>query len=185
MRDNKRQSIKQISLLCYIIIMSLCLLGCTVSENLSKDKQSETTETSDRSVNAPTDTPGDTTGVPTPHNTTAPTSVPMDTITPAPTSSPTPTPEPIPDNVIRSNTPTPTPKPKNYTGKLDWHEENFLVYYVVNINTYKFHKTGCRHIRQMYEENTNYATDHGFASLQDARNWLIDQGFSPCGTCHP
>lgn len=90
-----------------------------------------------------------------------------------------------PANVVRSNTPTPTPKSKSYTGKLDWYEEDYLVYYVVNINTYKFHNPGCRHIKKMYEENTNYATDHGFATKQEARDWLIDQGYDSCGTCCP
>lgn len=90
-----------------------------------------------------------------------------------------------PSNITRSNTPTPTAKPQNYTGKLDMYENDYYVYYVVNINTYKFHNTYCRHISRMYEENANYATDHGFADWEDARNWLISHGYSPCGTCCP
>lgn len=89
---------------------------------------------------------------------------------------------PIP---IDTHEPTPTPKAKNYTGKLDWYEEDYYVYYVVNTNTMKFHYPHCRHVKKMYEENTNYATDNGFADWDDARNWLISHGYDPCGTCCP
>ncbi|MBQ6105712.1 MAG: hypothetical protein IJL03_07170 [Lachnospiraceae bacterium] len=88
-----------------------------------------------------------------------------------------------PANIVR--TATPTPAPKHYTGRLDSYETDAYVYYVVNINTYKFHEKNCRHVKRMYEENTNYATENGFASWDDARNWLINHGYSPCGTCCP
>lgn len=84
-----------------------------------------------------------------------------------------------PANVSRNAEPE-----RNYTGKLDLYDDEF-VYYVVNINTYKFHYPNCRHVSRMYAENTNYATENGFPDYETAREWLINHGFSPCGTCCP
>ncbi len=49
--------------------------------------------------------------------------------------------------------------------------------YVLNTNTMKIHTHGCRHVKEIYAENRMDVT----ANFQD----LLDQGYSPCGRCHP
>jgi|GEM_PF-3038123 Predicted solute binding protein len=121
------------------------------------------------------DLPQDTlSSTPTPSNTPSPSPKPTNTPSPKPTKTPTPRP-----------TSTPTPKPIKLTGKLDTSEGDYYVFYVVNINTGKFHRPKCRHVKKMYESNTNYATEHGFADAESARNWLIKQSYDTCGTCSP
>ena len=134
-----------------------------------------------RPTNTPTPKP---TNTPTPKPTNTPTPKPTNTPTPKPTKAPTPTPKPTKTPTPKP-TKTPTPKPQKVTNSLDSSSGSYHVYYVVNINTYKFHKRGCRHVGRMYAENTMYATSHGFATVKDARDWLISHGYSPCGTCDP
>lgn len=56
-------------------------------------------------------------------------------------------------------------------------EEVQLVDYVLNINTKKFHHTGCRSVKQMKESNK--------LELSSTRDEVIAQGYSPCGNCNP
>lgn len=49
--------------------------------------------------------------------------------------------------------------------------------YVINRNTGKFHYASCSSVRQMKESNKQYFTG--------SRDDLVNQGFSPCGNCHP
>ena len=159
------------------IVFSGLLLGCE-GIDLNRTTKEDTTKninTTPASTSAPTTTSVSTTN---PTETPVPTSSPTNTSTPTPTATPVPTNTPVP-------TATPTPISRNLTGELDYDAENYHVYYVVNVNTYKFHERGCRHISKMKPDNTYYATENGFASWQDARSWLISQGFSPCGTCDP
>ena len=172
-----------------IILLLLGIIGVFLPDNDSKEtdntKQTNTAaettpattklkteEVSDDALFVPVsrDLPTDETTAPTK----APTLKPTSTPTPKPTNTPTPKP-----------TNTPTPKPQKLTGKLDEYEKNYRVFYVANINTKKFHYRYCRHVDRMYESNTNYATEHGFADYEDARNWLIKHGYDPCGTCNP
>lgn len=192
----------------FLLISVLLLCGCAEFENTTRSSipstdctPTDAATTPEGSVDndqpeiTPTDTIAPTsapraieeiTATPVPTNTPTPTATP----TPEPTPTATPTPEPTPTATpVPTNTPvptaTPTPISRNLTGELDYDAENYHVYYVVNVNTYKFHERGCRHISKMKPDNTYYATDNGFASWEDARNWLISQGFSPCGTCEP
>ena len=178
----------------FLLISVLLLCGCAEFENATRSSIPSTDSTP---TEAPA-TPGVTGDVEqteiTPTDTIAPRAIEEITATPVPTNTPTPTatptPEPTPTATpVPTNTPvptaTPTPISRNLTGELDYEAENYHVYYVVNVNTYKFHERGCRHISKMKPDNTYYATDNGFASWEDARNWLISQGFSPCGTCDP
>lgn len=49
--------------------------------------------------------------------------------------------------------------------------------YVLNTNTKKFHKETCRHVDSIKDEN--------YAESTKTRDGLIDEGYSPCGTCKP
>ncbi|MBR6551873.1 MAG: DNA/RNA non-specific endonuclease [Clostridia bacterium] len=49
--------------------------------------------------------------------------------------------------------------------------------YVLNTNTGVFHRSSCRHIKTMNEENKSYYTG--------TRDGVISQGYNPCGTCKP
>ena len=49
--------------------------------------------------------------------------------------------------------------------------------YVVNTNTGKFHFPSCRSVKQMKDSNKWYVTCD--------RQELLDQGYEPCGNCHP
>jgi hypothetical protein len=99
-------------------------------------------------------------------------------LTPIPTATPTRKPTPKP-------TATPTPQPRQLTGRLDYGGDDCYVYYVVNINTGRFHKPNCSSIGQMNSENARYATDHGFADRSAARSWIITMGYAPCQRCNP
>ena len=193
-------------LLLLILVVALILCGCEGMEEMNRSTQKEESkEESTPTVieeavpsDAPSTTPDNPekleeeiparstalegTDVPTPTFTPIPTDTPVPTATPLPTNTPTPVPTNTPTPTLE---PSPTPITRAVTGALDWDDEGHTVYYVVNINTGKFHKPGCRHISKMYAENTNYATDNGFASKDAAHDWLISQGFDPCGTCKP
>ena len=121
---------------------------------------------------------------PTPAPTATPTPSPKPTATPTPKATATPTQKPT-STPTQKPTATPTPPQKQLTGRLDSYAGDYHVYYVVNTNTGKFHKPGCRHISKMNAENTAYATDHGFANSSDARSWLTSNGYDSCGTCKP
>ncbi len=49
--------------------------------------------------------------------------------------------------------------------------------YVVNTNTGKFHKPGCSSVAKMKEKNR--------ADRHCTREKLINEGYQPCGNCHP
>lgn len=50
-------------------------------------------------------------------------------------------------------------------------------YYILNINTYKFHRPDCKSVSKMAEKNKEVST----ASRED----IISQGYSPCKNCNP
>ena len=50
-------------------------------------------------------------------------------------------------------------------------------YYILNTNTYKFHRPDCKSVRKMAEKNKETST----ASRDD----IISQGYSPCKNCNP
>lgn len=49
--------------------------------------------------------------------------------------------------------------------------------YILNTNTMKFHKTNCRSVKQIKEDNKEEYTG--------VREALLEQGYEPCGNCHP
>lgn len=49
--------------------------------------------------------------------------------------------------------------------------------YILNTNTKKFHKPSCSSVNQMSEKNKQEYTG--------SRDDLIEQGYSPCGSCNP
>ena len=49
--------------------------------------------------------------------------------------------------------------------------------YVLNKNTKKFHKPSCSSVNQMKNKNKLVVTK--------ARQEIIDDGYDPCGRCHP
>ena len=182
-------------------VFALLLSGCEGMEDSNRGTTSEGAASNESSneneavtvTDTPTSTPDvsedqseDLVRATTPEVSDTPTPTPVPTDTPTPTATPLPTDTPTP---VPTNTPTPEPSPtpiaRAVTGALDWDDEGYTVYNVVNINTGKFHKPGCRHISKMYAENTNYATNNGFVSKDAAHDWLISQGFDPCGTCKP
>lgn len=94
-------------------------------------------------------------------------SIPAPAETPVPAETPsavkaiavtTPIPEPTP-----AQTPEPTPQPANE--------------YVLNTNTMKFHKPTCSSVEDIKPENKQF--------VECTRSELIEQGYDPCGRCHP
>lgn len=85
------------------------------------------------------------------------TAKPTATVTKKPTEKPTKAPTQKP-------TEAPQVTPKTYT-------------YILNTDTKKFHKPGCRDIEKMNESNKKYYTG--------LREDVINMGYSPCGHCHP
>ena len=61
---------------------------------------------------------------------------------------------------------TATPKPKEEKKE-----------YVLNTNTKKFHIPSCSSVKQMKEKNKKVVTK--------TRQEIIDDGYDPCGRCHP
>ena len=61
---------------------------------------------------------------------------------------------------------TATPKPKEEKKQ-----------YVLNTNTKKFHIPSCSSVKQMKEKNKLIVTK--------TRQEIIDDGYDPCGRCHP
>ena len=49
--------------------------------------------------------------------------------------------------------------------------------YVLNTNTHKFHKPSCSSVKQMKEKNK--------LIVNWSREEIIDNGYDPCGRCHP
>lgn len=49
--------------------------------------------------------------------------------------------------------------------------------YVLNTNSKRFHKPGCKSALNAKEENTDYYTG--------SREELIQKGYKPCGSCNP
>ncbi|MCD7785344.1 MAG: hypothetical protein LUH18_07205 [Oscillospiraceae bacterium] len=49
--------------------------------------------------------------------------------------------------------------------------------YVLNTSTKKFHRPDCRHVGSIKDENKE--------EYNGNREDLIEQGYSPCGTCNP
>ena len=87
---------------------------------------------------------------------------PKATPTATPAATPTPTPEP---------TPTPTPMPEPTPAPVVEHT------YVINTNTGKFHNPGCSSVKDIKPENRWDYTG--------TREYVVSQGFEPCGRCHP
>ena len=206
-RRQYKNILRSAAVLCLALLLCFVLFGCTGYDDTSRSTQNKAEELTPTaaSVNqdktTPTENPSTSqtlvepsptpefTVTPTPELTATPTLEPTATPTPEPTATPTPEPTATP---TPEPTATPTPEPtatplpeRNFTGRMDSQENGSYVYFVVNTNTYKFHKPSCRHISKMYAENTSYATDQGFADHEAARSWLISHGYSPCGTCHP
>lgn len=68
----------------------------------------------------------------------------------------------------------------SYGGELpeEYEEErNQQVTYILNINTDKFHLPDCGSVKQMKEKNKRES--------YDSRDVVMEQGFDPCGNCHP
>lgn len=49
--------------------------------------------------------------------------------------------------------------------------------YILNTNTKKFHRTTCRYVKNMKEENRS--------EYNGTKDDLLTNGYSPCGTCEP
>ena len=49
--------------------------------------------------------------------------------------------------------------------------------YILNKNTKKFHKPSCASVNQMNESNKVYSNK--------SRDEIINDGYEPCGRCHP
>ena len=49
--------------------------------------------------------------------------------------------------------------------------------YILNTSTKKFHKPSCSSVKQMKDKNKKVVTL--------PRQEIIDQGYDPCGRCHP
>ena len=49
--------------------------------------------------------------------------------------------------------------------------------YILNTNTKKFHKPGCRSVKQMSEKNKK--------EVKDTRDHIISDGYDPCKICNP
>ncbi len=49
--------------------------------------------------------------------------------------------------------------------------------YILNTSTKKFHYPDCRHVSSIKDENKSEYTG--------SRDDLIEEGYSPCGTCNP
>lgn len=103
------------------------------------------------------------TEVPTETPTQAPTEAPTDPITEAPTEPPE---EPQTDVPEQTESEEPTQAPTEPGQD-----------YVLNTSTKKFHKPGCSSVKQMKEKNRR--DYHG------SRADLVEQGYTPCGKCHP
>ncbi len=82
--------------------------------------------------------------------------------TPTPTARPTATPTQTPKPTARP-TATPTPNPNRS--------------YILNTSSRKFHYPSCRGVKTMSEKNKK--------EYYGTREQLIQQGYSPCGICHP
>lgn len=61
---------------------------------------------------------------------------------------------------------------KSATGEREKEQE-----YVLNTNTMKFHLPWCNSIDKMSEHNKE--------SYQGSREWLVENGYTPCGRCKP
>ncbi len=182
-RRRHKNILRSAAVLCLALLLCFVLFGCTGYDDTSRSTQNDAEELTPTaaSVNQGKTTP---TENPSPSQTPVePSPTPEFTVSPTPELTATPTLEPT---ATPTPEPTATPLPeRNFTGRMDSQENNSYVFFVVNTNTYKFHKPSCRHISKMYAENTSYATDQGFADYEAARSWLISHGYSPCGTCHP
>lgn len=49
--------------------------------------------------------------------------------------------------------------------------------YILNTNTMKFHRSDCSSVEKIAEHNKEYSNE--------SRDLLMEQGFSPCGSCKP
>ncbi len=59
----------------------------------------------------------------------------------------------------------------------DSTQDSSHVDYILNTNSKKFHKPACSSVKSMAKKNTK--------KYNGTRNKLIDQGYEPCGNCHP
>lgn len=108
------------------------------------------------------------------------TPMPTNTPTPVPTSTPTPAPTNTP---IPAPTNTPVPKKQYSKAQLSYTTANCSTYYyVVNTSSKKFHGKNCS---RKPTKNIAYVTDECFDSYGSARDWLVANGYEPCGYCKP
>lgn len=119
-----------------------------ISQNENQNLSSTTTTTITKTTKSTTNTSSVTTTITTQHNTTT-----RLTTTKAPTNPTT-----------KKTTAAPPAQSQKIT-------------YILNISSKKFHQTGCRHVKNMNEENRDTFTGN--------RNDLIAEGYDPCGTCKP
>lgn len=69
--------------------------------------------------------------------------------------------------------PKPTePRPVETGSPMQWEAD-----YILNTNTKKFHFPDCSAVKTMADKNKE--------SFSGSREALIDQGYQPCGRCHP
>ncbi len=88
--------------------------------------------------------------------------------------------EPGADYVVNSETDQGEPPAAGNQGaenQVHNEPEKHEMDYVVNTNTGKFHFPSCRSVKQMKDSNKWYVTCD--------RQELLDQGYEPCGNCHP
>ena len=141
-----------------VLAAALLLAGCSGYELPERGAQTE--QATELLTQAPTETPTET---PTEALTEAPTEAPTDAPAELPTEPPV---EPQTDAPEQTEPEEPTQEPTE-PGKD----------YVLNTSTKKFHKPGCSSVKQMKEKNRR--DYHG------SRAELVEQGYTPCGKCHP
>lgn len=88
-----------------------------------------------------------------------------------------PTNKPTTAPVTNTSEPTTEPSTPNKEPSKDISQSNSERDYVVNTNTKKFHSPNCSSVKRINDENRwDY---HG------SRDELIEDGYEPCGKCHP
>ena len=143
-----------------LLVLAICLsMGACSGEETSADPTVKVTDPPITSVTMqPVDIEPETLPV-TESETEAPTEAPTEPKTEAPTEAPT-EPEIVPAT----------------EEEVQATEDNGRDY-VVNTNTGKFHYPSCSSVDEIKESNKSHY--HG------TRDELIEQGYSPCGRCHP
>ena len=65
----------------------------------------------------------------------------------------------------------------DYATGESWASESVSAHYVLNTNSKKFHLPECSGVRDIKESNRQ--------DYQGNRDQLLEQGYTPCGLCHP